>query len=393
MADTDVQNPPAATTPAPEPKFKIGASGTHSTQVGPAPSDTPASDTGNADTATPPTGAQADQNSNTPAADAGTGEPPKATHSAKLGSSKPPPSSATPPPAATPDATPPPPKTFEEILKEQGFDEQFINLAKVYKQDGNISRYAQAMNTDFTKMPAEELHRLKIQKDYPGATQEQLDLLYESEIREKYKLDADTFDPESKEAKAAKVKMELEAGKLRTEFTKENEQFKLPAKDVAAETQQQTEAAIAVRKAKQDALFAQPYSQSVLTDKKLVLKDLSMKDETGKVIAAIPDFTMELDDPNEIKEIMTNPTAYSRYMTDDKGNPDPEATFQVAAFAMNRVAFCQALINQGKMLGREEMEEKAYNPPGLRNGAAAASSKETLNEAFAKRGKDGKAGG
>lgn len=389
MAD----EPQVATPPAAEPQFKIIASGTHATQAaGGITTDPQTPAPGPAEPATPATEPGSTELPPASPTDKGTGEPPKA-HSVKLGSSKPQGTTNEPPPATPPAASAPPqPQSWEENLKAQGFDEQFINLAKVYKQEGNISRYAEAMSTDFTKMPDEQIHRLNLQREYPEATPDQLDILFESEVKAKYKLDPETFDPESTEAKAARLKMQMDAKKLRSKFTTENEGYKLPSRDVAAEHQQQQQAEADKKQQIRNALFDAQYSKSVLNDKKVVLTNLSIKDDNGKVTSAIPDFTMELADPNEIQDFLTDPQAYKKHMTDAQGNLDPEAHWQVATFATNRSGYNQALINYGKMLGKEELLEEKHNPPA-RTGTPASAANESLNDAFGSRGKHGKNGG
>lgn len=374
--------------PASAQKFKIGASGTHATQGKTnVTMDTPPPPASTAETAKTEQEEQATETGS--AADTGTGETPK-PRSAKIGT-KPQESSN-----ASHDATPPadaiPPPTMEEILKAQGFDENFVKLAKVYKEEGNLSRYVTAMSTDFGKMPAEEIHRLNIQRDYPNATPEQLELLYESEVKGRFKLDPEAYDPESTEAKAARVKMEMEANKLRTKFTEENENLKLPNRDSQAEAQQAQQAVVQQRQAAVDELLNHDFSKSVLTDKKIVLKGLSMKDESGKVISDIPDFTMELEDPDIIRGVITEPGKLKQFTTGADGKTDPDALWQMGLFVSNRTAFMQSLINYGKMLGKEELVEKAYNPP-RHNGSQAGPAKESLNEAFVNRGKTGKQGG
>lgn len=383
-AVVDQVDTPAA---AAEPKFKIVSQGTHSTLGVGETNDTPDNPSGPAEPANP--GKETTALTDTFPATSTTGEPPK-VRSAKIGST---PQATTnePAPTTTPAATQTAPSTMEEQLKALGFDENFVNLAKVYQQEGNISRYAQAMSTDFTKMPAEEVHRMNLQREYPEATPDQLELLFE-EVRDKYKLDPEKFDPDSKETKAALTRMEMDANKLRQKFTKENESYKLPTRDVAADTQRQQQEAAQKRQEAHDALLNHPLSQSILTDKKMVLKDLSIKDETGKVVSQIPDFTMELEDPNEVKEFLTNPVVYNKHMVGSDGKPDPDAHWDLGLFATNRVAYKQALINYGKMLGKEELLETSYNPPKPA-GTPASPVKESLGQAFANRGVSGKHGG
>lgn len=387
--ESAVAEPAPTPAAAAEPKFKIVSQGTHSTLGASETTDTPPSSSGPAEPANP--GTEKTATDDTPPAEQTTGEPPK-VYAAKIGGKPQATSNEIPPATAQPTATTATtPPSLEEILKGQGFDEQFINLAKVYKQEGNISRYAQAMSTDFTKMPAEDVHRINIQREYPEATPDQLELLFE-EVRDKYKLDPDKFDLDSKEAKAGLVRMEMDAKKLRDKFTQENESLKLPSRDVTAEVQQQQQEAAQKRQEAHVALLNHPLSKSILTDKKMVLRDLSIKDETGKVVSQIPDFTMELEDPNEVRDFLTNPDVYKKYMVGADGKPDPDAHWQLGLFATNRIAYNQAMINYGKMLGKEELVEGASNPP-RQTGTPASPVKESLNEAFGKRGVNGKQGG
>src|SRR5579859_364377 len=370
------------------PKFKIGTSGTHATQGNSVTLDNPPPPASTAETATPEQDEEAPNKSGS-AAEPGTGEPPK-TRSAKFGAT--PQADSNEPSPATPPADATTPPNMEEVLKAQGFDENFIKLAKVYKEEGNISRYVTAMSTDFGKMPSEEIHRLNIQREYPNATPEQLELLYESEVKDRFKLDPEKYDPEGIDSKAARVKMEMEAQKLRDKFTQDNEALKLPTRDTQAEIQQQQQAATQRAQAAVDELLGHDFSKSVLTDKKIVLKGLSIKDESGKVTSEIPDFTMELEDPEIIKGVITEPGKLAQFTKGADGKPDPEVLWQMGLFVTNRQAYNQALINYGKMLGKEELVENAYNAPRS-TGTQGTPGKESLNEAFANRGKSGKNGG
>lgn len=384
----------AGTTTVAEPKFKIGASGTHATQAaGGITMDTPPPVSGSAESATPSVSEPAKPApETTPPTEASNGLPPKAAPATT--ETTPPPTSAKPAGDATPPAQTEPAKpiTWRESLKAEGFSEDFIKLAEVYKQEGNISRYAQAMNTDYSKMAPEDIHKLNIQKQYPEASKEDLDILYQTEVVDRYKLDADTYAPDSAEAKAGKLKMTMEAKKLRDQFAVENEQLKLPTKDINAEFQQQQEAAQQQRKQKQEAFIADPYTQTFLKDKKVVFNNLSIKDETGKVTAVIPDFIMDVDDPAEIQGILTDPAIAAKYLTDGKGNAIPGVNIPISVFAKNPTRFVQSLINYGKMLGKEEYVEDKHNPPKPA-GTIASPAKESLNEAFGNRGKSGTHGG
>lgn len=355
-----------------KPEFKILSSGTHS-EMAPngvtwdAPPEPAAANAEPAKQAAP---ASSDAPAATKSTETGNAEPAKPTPSAKLGSSNPQDAPAT---TATEDKPAPlPPQKWDEVLKAQGFDEKFIDLAKFYQKEGKLDKYLEATTTDYGKMSNEQIHRINLQRENPKATPEQLESLYEIDVVEKYKLDPDTYTPDGKEAKAAKVKMELDADKLRNRFTEDGKQFTLPSRDVVADQAQQAEQARQSRDKDIEDFMGQPYSKSVMTDKKLTLSGLG---------AGIPDFHIEIEKPETLKDILFNPGVYGQYTRDKDGNPDAQAQLQIAAFAHNRIGFIQALIGYGKSLGKEEYVEEKFNPPGAK-GTAAAPATKTIKEAF-----------
>jgi hypothetical protein len=82
------------------------------------------------------------------------------------------------------------------------------------------------MQTDYTKRPAEEVMRRQLQREYPGITDEQLDVLYEDEIVGRYKLDPDTYSED--EVRRGRTLLDVRASKFRTELQAQQQQFLLP---------------------------------------------------------------------------------------------------------------------------------------------------------------------
>lgn len=272
-------------------------------------------------------------------------------------------------------------KTWEDSLKEQGFNEDAINLVKATKSGENLKPYLEAISTDVSKMTADQILRYNLQKTYPMANAEELELLYETEVKDKYKLDEDKYLPETVEAKAGKAKMRMDVEALRGKIQDELSKYKLPTFDREAETKRLQEEQSRLAQANVDAFYSDDYVKGVVKDKKIVLKNLG-KD--------VPDFNFLLDDPSEVTAILTDPAAGARVITKD-GKLDREAQLRIAAFAYNPEGFCQALISHGKSLGREELIEEKYNPPKPQ-GQTATPPKKTLNETFASEGINGRGG-
>lgn len=346
--------------------FKIINSGTPATGVGILPDDGPAEPA----TSEPP--------ADTPPTDPGTGEPPKTPEPPappKEPSTATPPASE-PPKTETPAATP----TEEEQLKALGYDEQFIAIAKQYKADGNINRYVHAASVDYSKMSPEQILRIDLQRQYPAATAEQLDLLYDTEVKGKYKLDADLYPPDGKDAQAAALKMKFDADAIRAKLIQENDAFKLPVRDLQAEAQAAQQQAVQQATERNNTFLNHDFSKSVMTGKKLVF-------DAGD---GVPAFNYEIN-PAEIAGLVTNPKELAKYLSDGNGGTDPEAAWQMAAFLRDRKSFIQALINHGKNLGRDALIEEKSGPP-KQAGNPGSPSKESLGQAFANRGVHGKGG-
>lgn len=350
-------------------EFKIIASGTHDS-LGIRPEGGPAEPA----TAAP----EGDNTAGEPNTDSG--EPPATEPGTPATPQSTPPGATTPassePPKSEPPAAPP---TEEEQLKALGYDEQFIAIAKQYKADGNINRYVQAASTDYSKMSPEQILRIDLQRQYPGATAEQLDLLYDTEVKGKYKLDPDVYPPDGKDAQAGALKMKLDADSLRAKLIQENEGLKLPSRDLQAEAQQRQAEVERQAQERNNAFMASDFSKGVLTNKKMTYS-----------IDGAPAFNYEIN-PTEVAGIVTNPKLLAETLSDGKGGTNHQAAWDLATFLKDRHAYRMALINYGKTLGKDEMIDEKTNPP-KQAGNPAAPARETLAEAFANRGKHGRGG-
>ena len=138
--------------------------------------------------------------------------------------------------------------TLEEVLKQSqpnavfkalGFDDQkasfvselgeidpkMVGILQAYK-NGNLGDYVRELSTDYNQMSDEDVMRLQLQKDYPKASKEVLDALYESEIIERYKLDPDYFT--EAEINKGKLLLSAKAGKIREELVSNQQNDLLP---------------------------------------------------------------------------------------------------------------------------------------------------------------------
>lgn len=150
-----------------------------------------------------------------------------------------------------PIAAPEPAKTLtlQEVLKNHqpdnvlkevlGADDRMVSLIKTLKdydpkligfiqayQEGKHGEYLQAMNTDYTKMTSEELMRHQIRKEYPKASDKALEVIYEEEVIEKYKLDPEKYS--EAEVERGRLLLDAKVEKYRDDFISSQEQYLLP---------------------------------------------------------------------------------------------------------------------------------------------------------------------
>lgn len=114
----------------------------------------------------------------------------------------------------------------KEVLTELGIDEQMANFLEFWKSGGDVKQYLQELSTDYEKMPAEELMRHQLRREYPTASERQIELLYKREIVEKYKIDPEQYDEE--EVEEGKLLLDAYASKYRPQLIKEQQQKLIP---------------------------------------------------------------------------------------------------------------------------------------------------------------------
>ena len=126
----------------------------------------------------------------------------------------------------------------DDVLKTLGYDEKAVGFLKkfndldpkmqaflnVWESGGDIKEYLQELTTDYSKMSAEDVMRHQIRREYPKASQTQLDALYNREIVRAYSLDS-LDDAELEEGRAL---LEAKADKFREQFTKDQQSKLLP---------------------------------------------------------------------------------------------------------------------------------------------------------------------
>lgn len=275
---------------------------------------------------------------------------------------------------------------FEEL---SGYEQKkyFASLLKNIK-DGKGNEYLREWNTDYTKMPGEEVMRHQLQRDYPKASAKQLDALFKKEVVEKYKLNSDDED----ERTEGILLLEAVADRHRDGFVNTQKDFLAPKAPepkpvVVDDSEQQMAKSFEVYKKSvhDNPLTKDLFDKRILTvghgDDKLVLnitKDLSMEpsdlmdmffdgDKWAKSL-----FTIEKDSSG--KEIAI---------------PDIEKTLFMAAAAKDLPGLLRNISKYYKSIGGKSAIDPIENakPKEGDNSAKSQKQPQTLAEAMAKSGK------
>lgn len=124
------------------------------------------------------------------------------------------------------------------VLKEMGFDDKVVSLAKKLTENpkmvgffnhweakGDVKDYLRELTTDYKEMPAEEVMRHQLRKEYPNASKAALDVLYKKEIIQAYGLDSD----DETVLEEGRLLLEAKADRYRSEMVKNQENYLLSA--------------------------------------------------------------------------------------------------------------------------------------------------------------------
>lgn len=126
----------------------------------------------------------------------------------------------------------------EAVLKSLGFDDEkvafinglkeldpkMVNLLRTWQEKGDVKEYLKELSTDYSTMPSEDVMRHQLRKEYPKASDSQIELLYRKEVVEKYNLDSIDED----ELAEGRLLLDAKSEKFRDEFIKNQEKFLIP---------------------------------------------------------------------------------------------------------------------------------------------------------------------
>lgn len=293
----------------------------------------------------------------------------------------------------------------ETVLKELGFndevvsfvsglnegvDKKLVSLLNNYKTNGveGVKNYLSVLTTDYVSMQPEDIMRKQIAKEYPKASPEQLEVLYDDEIVERYKLDPDRFS--ETEVARGKMLLEAKAERHREDFINEQQQNLLkdytpppppPPPDNSAEEKRQSEALAEIKRV----ISESDYTKKVIANNAFTVGDGENKFtypvDTKEVLDLIFDADKSAQTLFDVQKTEGQP---------DKFVPKTEHQILVATVQKYGMDFIDKLYKHGISIGAKSIVAPIQNASPL-NPAQAAPAQEgeprTPAEAMARRGR------
>jgi len=246
----------------------------------------------------------------------------------------------------------------EPKLSDYGIDEETVDLArsldddyiknavKYYRENKDLRPFLEAYQFDYDKIGDLELLRLKFERENPELSVKAKERLFNYEVLSKYKLDDKEYEED--EVELGQELLKRDAGRLRKNFVKEQQEFvpkNLPKPPSKEEQQEALNKQIAtIRNSLKEVIDSSKINLKVRDEDPL---NFQIKD-TSKLV----DYAVD------------NNTFWSRFVT-DKNQIDWELWSKTVAFVENPDAFVDELVKYGKSLGKKLIENEIKNPEPL----------------------------
>ena len=249
-------------------------------------------------------------------------------------------------------------------------DEFMTGALEYYRETGDLSKYAEMKSVNYDEMSDTDLMRRALRSQYSDVSDKNFERLYQREVVDKYKLDADRDD--SDEVELGQELLKTEANKLRQTFKEEQTRF------VPPQRQEQRDAEEAQEQWTQ--IVGESASTANLFDNKEIVVDWDGEQ-----------FSYEVDDPEFLAQTAVDSRNFFQIFQDDSGQVDLDHWYRVVQYAMEPQTFERALINFGRSLGSESVVNELKNPstsaPNTSAGSSMSGGALGLLKAFAERGR------
>lgn len=244
------------------------------------------------------------------------------------------------------------------LLKAFGLDDFILGAHDYYRKTGNLAEYAEVKSVDYNKMPDEKIVERKLREQYAsaGLSDDELQLLIEDEMQNRFKLDAEVHS--ERDVLISKAKMKAEAAEFRKTLIDRQQQFKAPERVVEATPEVNPEQQVAQVRSQ---ILGDAGVQQFMQVKKLQMGD------------AQNPYNYEVTNPQDTIAILYDWQQYSAHMAQKDaagqvvlnadGTPklDYGKMLKLAAYAQDMNGIEKKLIDHGETLRRKKEVDEAEN--------------------------------
>jgi hypothetical protein len=230
-----------------------------------------------------------------------------------------------------------------EPAREYNFKDDFIKgVVEFYEKTGDLAPYLQAKTIDFTNMPDEEILRRNLREEYQDLSDKAFERLFQQQVKDKFKLDADEWGEEDSEL--GRELLKAEASKLRSQYLDWQKSFAAPEPQVSYD-----QTAEMLQK------FESEVKSNEFTKGFLGSKTLTIKTSDGE-------FNYEVPQADAVVDMTIDNDRFFSQFAGDQGQLDYAKWYKTVAYSQNPELFERSLINYGKTLGRSEVTKEIKNP-------------------------------
>ena len=263
----------------------------------------------------------------------------------------------------------------KEIAKALGFNDFAIEMDEHISRGGAASDYINAKGFDWNKVSDADLVISEMKKEFPNATQTQLERLFNKKYNQ-------TELSEEEDKEDGLLIMSSDARRVREKRIEEQGKFKMPEQIIPEGVKTQQEFELQQQKSIEQ---AQKQHQEVIQfyENNEATKNLMSSKRVAIDLGGNGSFNFKIDKPELITQALTNAETWGKLTSTPQGEPDVLKQQLIGLFAFNPQKFAMELVNYGKSLGEEKLVSEGQNakkPVGVLTSMVDAKATYTLGK-------------
>lgn len=224
---------------------------------------------------------------------------------------------------------------WKQVLKNEGYDDFSLGALEYYRSTGDLAPYIEAKSIDYSAMPDEEILRRDLRRVYSDLSDEDFNLVYQSKVIDKYKLD-DVYGDD--EQRVGRIELKYAVKDIRDKFIEEQKRFAAPKVEQVDQQQEMNKWFETVK--------SDPATQDLLS---------------GKRISSSTGANFEVD-PSVILDQTYDTNKFFQNFVDQNGKTDLNKWYKALAFVNNMEAYEKTIWDAARSEGKKELFSEIKNP-------------------------------